>query len=196
MREVLFYLTFGFLWLRLLRNKRWIFSKVVKILDFWILSGWIEKYKPALSKSDSSWDNSYCVRLGIASLAVNIGKLQSLVREDNLFCRVYNDFCCDLNNRHPNIKFMIEKQINHSIAFLDVFISGINNQNLKLQTYRKSTSAGLLLNFKIFTSFSYKISLIKCLTDRSLKICNNWNSLDNDIENIKPISLKMHIRHS
>ena len=32
-----------------------------------------------------------------------------------------------LNNRHPNIKFTIKKQINHSIAFLDLFISGINN---------------------------------------------------------------------
>ena len=31
-----------------------------------------------------------------------------------------------LNNRHPNIKFTIEKQINHSIAFLDIFISCIN----------------------------------------------------------------------
>ena len=51
-----------------------------------ILSGWIEKYKPALSKSDSSWDNSYCVRLVIVSLVVNIGKLQSLVSEDNFFC--------------------------------------------------------------------------------------------------------------
>ena len=39
-----------------------------------------------------------------------------------------------LNNRHPNIKFTIEKQINHSITFLDVFISGINNQNLTLET--------------------------------------------------------------
>ena len=57
----------------------------MKISDFRILSGWIEKYKPALSKSDSSWDNSYCVRLVIVSLAVNIGKLQSLVREDNFF---------------------------------------------------------------------------------------------------------------
>ena len=28
----------------------------MKISDFRILSGWIEKYKPALSKSDSSWD--------------------------------------------------------------------------------------------------------------------------------------------
>ena len=32
-----------------------------------------------------------------------------------------------LNKGHPNIKFTIEKQINHSIAFLDVLISCINN---------------------------------------------------------------------
>ena len=90
-----------------------------------------------------------------------------------------------LNNRHPNIKFTIEKQINHSITFLDVFISGINNQNLTLETYHKLTYTGLLLNFKNLTSFSYKISLIKCLIDRSLKICNNWGPFHNDIEDIK-----------
>ena len=65
-----------------------------------------------------------------------------------------------------------------------IFISGINNQNLTPQTYHKSTYIGLL-NFKSFTSFSYKISLIKCLIDGSLKICNNWNSLHNHIESIK-----------
>ena len=74
-----------------------------------------------------------------------------------------------LNNRHRNIKFTIEKQITHSISFLHVFISGINNQNLTLQTYHKSTYTGLLLNFKSFTSFSYKLSLIKCLIDSSFK---------------------------
>ena len=58
----------------------------MKISDFRILSGWIEKCKPALSKSVSSWDNSYCVRLVIVSLAVNIGKLQSHVIEENFFC--------------------------------------------------------------------------------------------------------------
>ena len=56
-----------------------------------------------------------------------------------------------LNKRHPNIKFTIENQINHSIAFLDVFVSDINNQNLTLQTYHKSTYTGLLLKFKSFT---------------------------------------------
>ena len=88
-------------------------------------------------------------------------------------------------NRHPNIKFNIEKQVNHSIAFFDAFVSGINNQNLTLQTYHKSTYTRLLLNFKSFTSFSYTISLIKRLIGRSFKICNNWNSFYNDIENIK-----------
>ena len=53
------------------------------------------------------------------------------------------------NNSHPNIKFTIEKQINHSIAFPDVFLSVINNENLALQTCSKSTYTGLFL--KSFT---------------------------------------------
>ena len=72
-----FYLTFGFLGFEVVKKERWIFSKVVKMLDFRILSGWIEKYKPALSNSDSSWDNSYCVRLVMVSLAVNSASLVS-----------------------------------------------------------------------------------------------------------------------
>ena len=80
-----FYLTFGFLGFKV-ANKRTInFSRVVKISYFGILFGWIEKYKPTLSKSDSSWDNSYCVRLVIVSLAVNIGKLQSFLSGETNF---------------------------------------------------------------------------------------------------------------
>ena len=64
-----------------------------------------------------------------------------------------------LNNTHANIKFTAEKQVNHSIAFFDVFISMIDNQNLTIRTYHKSTYTELLLNFKSFTSFSYKIKI-------------------------------------
>ena len=95
-----------------------------------------------------------------------------------------------LNNRYPNIKFTIEKQIKFSSTFLDVFTSGINTQYLTLQTYHKLTYTGLLLNFKSFISFSYKISLIKCLIGRSFKICNSWNSFRNDIESIKPTLIR------
>ena len=63
-----------------------------------------------------------------------------------------------LNNRRLNTKFTIEKQINHSITFLDAFISATNNQDLTLQACHKSTYTKLLLNFKSFTSFSNKIA--------------------------------------
>ena len=49
---------------------------------------------------------------------------------------------------------------------------------------------GLIINLKSFTSFPYKISLIKCLIDGSFKICNNWNSFHNDIQNIKSNLIK------
>ena len=100
------------------------------------------------------------------------------------------NFVSFLNNRHPNIKFTIGKQISHFIAFLEIFISGINNQILTLETYHKLTYTGFILNFKSFTSFSYKISLIKYLIDRSFKICNNWNFFHNDVENIKSNLIK------
>ena len=134
---------------------------------------------------ESKWLNEY-----------NINKPKSYLRYlDDILAAFGNEqdslnFLNFLNNRHPNIKFTIEKQINHSITFLDVFISGINNQILTLQTYHKSTYTGLHLNFKSFTWFSYKISLFKCLIDRSFKICNNWNSFRNDIENIKSSLIK------
>ena len=134
---------------------------------------------------ESKWLNEY-----------NLNKPKLYLRYVDDFLAAFDNeqdslnFFSFLNIWHPNIKFTIEKQNNYSIAFLDVFISGINNQNLTLQTYYKSTYTGLLLNFKSFTSFSYKISLIKCLIDRSFKICNNWNSFHNDIENIKSNLIK------
>ena len=73
----------AFIWLlvssdlRLLIKERLIFSKTVKIADFPTLSGWIEKYEPALSKSDSSLYNSYCMKLELISLAVNVARLNA-----------------------------------------------------------------------------------------------------------------------
>ena len=41
-----------------------------------------------------------------------------------------------------------------------------------------------------FTSFSYRISLIKYVIERSFKICNNWNAFHHDIESIKSNLIK------
>ena len=49
---------------------------------------------------------------------------------------------------------------------------------------------GLLLNFKSFASFSYKIRLIKRQINRSFKICHNWISFHSHIENIQSNFIK------
>jgi len=90
-----------------------------------------------------------------------------------------------LNKQHKNIKFTTEEQANNSIPFLDVLISNINNNKLKLSTYYKPTYTGLLLNYNSFTSKSYKISLVKCLIDRAFKISNDWSCFHNDLNLIK-----------
>ena len=46
------------------------------------------------------------------------------------------------------------------------------------------------LHFKSFILFSYVINVIKCLIDRPFKICNNCNSVHNDIENTKSNLIK------
>ena len=115
---------------------------------------------------ESKWLNEYNLNKPKFDLRYVNGILAAFDNEHDSL-----NFLNFLNERHPNIKFSIEKQINHYIVFLDVLISGINNQNRTLQTYHKLTYTGLLLNFKSFTSFSYKISLIISLIDRSFKIC-------------------------
>ena len=62
---------------------------------------------------------------------------------------------------------------------------------IKISHFRHITNqpiyTGLLLNLKNFTSFSYKISLIKCLV---LKICKNWKFFRKGIENINSNLIK------
>ena len=86
MREMRFYLNFGFLGFKVVKKRTMNFLKGSKDFGFRNLCGWIEKYKHALSKSDYFWDNSYCVRSVIFSLGMNVGNLRSLVSEDNFFC--------------------------------------------------------------------------------------------------------------
>ena len=52
-----FYLTFRFLGFKVVNKQTMNPFKVAKVSDFRILSGWIEKYKSALSESDSTCDN-------------------------------------------------------------------------------------------------------------------------------------------
>ena len=96
-----------------------------------------------------------------------------------------------LHNKHPNIKLMLKNKLTiPSLSLIYLFISVIDNQSLTCETYHKSTYTGLLLNFISFTSFSYDITVIKCLIDRSFKIYKNWKSFHKDVETIKSNLIK------
>ena len=107
---------------------------------------------------------------------------------DDTFC-VFNTeneailFFDFLNLQHPNIKFTMEKT-NKIFAFLDVCSNNGDSSCLKTLTYRTKTFTGLLTNFFSFTSFSYKVGLIRTLVDRAYKINNSLLSFNNDIKKL------------
>ena len=80
-----------------------------------------------MSFYESKWLNEYSLKFYLRYVDDILAAFEK--EQDSL------NFLNSLNNKHPNIKFMLEKQVNDSIAFLDVFISGIDNHNLTLQTY-------------------------------------------------------------
>ena len=93
-QEMCFYLIFCFFGFKVADK-----LKVVKISDFLTLSSSVEKYKPALSKSDSSWDNLFCMKLVIVCLDLNVGMLQFLVSAAAICAKYLAMFeaiyCCD-----------------------------------------------------------------------------------------------------
>ena len=95
-----------------------------------------------------------------------------------------NNFFTYLNSKHPNIKFTIEREVNNTIAFLDVLL---NNTDSKLHTsvYHKKTYTGLLTNYFSFSSPTYKIGLLRTLIDRTFKINNTWTGFHDDLTNLK-----------
>ena len=97
---------------------------------------------------------------------------------DDTFCLFHSEadavqFFHYLNSRHTNIRFTMEKESENMLPFLDVLID--NNQVPVLTTvFRKSTFTGLLMNFTSFTSYPYKLGLIRTLIDRAYKINSTW----------------------
>ena len=114
---------------------------------------------------------------------------------DDVFCAFDNEndaklFFDFINSQHPNIKFTIEKETNKVLAFLDVCIDNNDPSCLNTSIYRKKTFTGLLTNFFSFTSFPYKVGLIRTLVDRAYKINTTLLSFNNDVKKLTHIFKK------
>ena len=63
-----------------------------------------------------------------------------------------------------------------------------DDPNFRLtRVYRKKTFTGLLTNYLSFTSYSYKVGLIRTLVDRAYKINNTWLGLHEDLTKLMDI---------
>ena len=99
-------------------------------------------------------------------------------------------FLTNLNSKHPNIKFTIEKENEGVLSFLDVLVQKDTHGSFTTTTYRKPTYTGLLTNFTSFVPLSYKFALVKTLFNRAAKINSSAAGLEKDKMLIKNTLLK------
>ena len=114
---------------------------------------------------------------------------------DDTFCLSDNEhdsllFFEYLNSQQPAIKFTMEKEMNNTLAFLDVRIDNEIPSGLVTSVYCKLTFTGLLTNFVSFTSFSYKLGLIRTLLDRAYKINNTLSGFNEEVKSLYHIFQK------
>ena len=94
------------------------------------------------------------------------------------------------NLQHANIKFNFEIEKNNSLALLDLKII-LRKQKNHYLVYRKLTFSGFLNNFESFIPNSYKYSLIVPLLHRAFKLCSNFESFQQEIENLRSFLERM-----
>ena len=83
-----------------------------------------------------------------------------------------------------SIKFILEKESNKFLSFLDVLIKNKGNR-FSTSVYRKKTSVGLFTHFNSFTPISYKIALVRFLIYRAFKISSSYIIFHNELEKVK-----------
>ena len=92
-------------------------------------------------------------------------------------------FLTQLNSMHSSLKFTLEKESNHQLAFLDVFVHKTSTAFLT-SVYRKPTFSSLYMRWDAFYPQQCKINLIKTFVHRALMI-SSMCFLDDEIKFIK-----------
>ena len=123
---------------------------------------------PVLQKNLSFWkrfvDDTLCF--------VKIGTI-------NYITTILNDF-------DPNITFTIEVEKNCKLPFLDVFLIKKRN-NIVTTVYRKATTNGICINWKLFAPTTWKRGTLKTLADRAYLICSNIVLREKEIDHLKKV---------
>ena len=87
----------------------------------------------------------------------------------------------------PNIpasSLLVEKEKDMMLAFFDVSIDNKDTCCLLTLVNRTKTFTGLLANFNSFTSFPYKVGLIRTLIDRACKLNSSLVKFHQDVKSL------------
>ena len=98
-----------------------------------------------------------------------------------------------MNSRHPNMKFTYETETNNCIPFIGLTISHSDNNNshsYSTTVYRKPTFTGLFTNFNSFTCISYRLSVLRCLVFRALRLCSTADFFLAELNAIKAFLMR------
>ena len=81
-----------------------------------------------------------------------------------------------LNNKHANIKFTMETEINGKLSFLDCLVER-QGTSLSSSVFRKKTFSGLGTSFFSFTPLKFKLNPINTFLTRAFNISSNHTNL-------------------
>ena len=97
-----------------------------------------------------------------------------------------------MNSRHPNMHFTHEIENNGRINFLGLTISHAISDCFQYSTtiYRKPTFTGLLTNYNSFSCLSYRLSVVKTLVFRALRLCSNSQLFLSELKYIKTLLMR------
>ena len=110
---------------------------------------------------------------------------------DDIFTIFESEMKCDnfftkLNKIHPNLNYTIEKPKIGCLPFLDVSVQKIRTK-LLTSVYRKTTNTNILINWNAKSPKNWKVGIIKCLLNRALSSCNNYNDYEKETKKLKEI---------
>jgi hypothetical protein len=91
-----------------------------------------------------------------------------------------------LNSQHNNIKFTVEHEEKGKLPFLDTSVVRTPNRYIT-RVNRKKTFTGVYLNWRSLTANRYKIGLIRCLAERTWRICSEEKDRLDELEKLKVI---------
>ena len=92
-----------------------------------------------------------------------------------------------LNSFHPSIKFTFEKEVDGSIAFLDVKVLKKSDGSFNTDVHRKPTDTNIYVNWEAFAPKVWKTGTLKGLVRRALTVCSTEEFQEREIVFLKKI---------